>query len=45
MRNASVEVEVREEVAKEMQQAIARMQDDFSKRLQEQVSGVGHTRL
>lgn len=45
MRNASVEVEVREEVAKEMQQAIVRMQDDFSKRLQEQVSRIGHRYL
>lgn len=38
MRNAAVESEVREEAAKEMQDAIQRMHDDFSKRLQEQVS-------
>ncbi|WVW85845.1 hypothetical protein I302_107883 [Kwoniella bestiolae CBS 10118] len=38
MRNASVEVEVREEVAKEMQESLQRMHDDFSKQLSEQVA-------
>jgi kinesin family protein 20 len=38
MRNASIEVEVRDEVAREMQEAIVKMQEDFNKRLQEQVS-------
>jgi len=40
MRNASVEAEVREEVAKEMQETIQRMHDDFAKRLQQQVSPI-----
>ncbi|WVQ68264.1 uncharacterized protein L199_006471 [Kwoniella botswanensis] len=38
MRNASIEVEVREEVAKEMQESLQRMHDDFSKHLSEQVA-------
>ena len=38
MRNATVEVEVREEVAKEMQETIQRMHADFSRRFQDQVS-------
>ncbi len=38
MRNASIEAEVREEVAKEMQETIEKMHDDYQKRLQQQVS-------
>ena len=37
MRTATIEVGVREEVAKEMEEAIQRMHADFNKRLQEQV--------
>ncbi|KAL7420661.1 hypothetical protein Q5752_004612 [Cryptotrichosporon argae] len=35
LRNASIEVEVREEVAREMQQTIQRMHADFAQRLQD----------
>ena len=38
MRNATIEMDVREEVAQEMQATIQRMHDDFAQRLQEQVS-------
>ncbi|WVQ81700.1 hypothetical protein IAT38_003825 [Cryptococcus sp. DSM 104549] len=38
MRNASIEVEVREEAAKEMQEAMKRMHDDFVKRLNDQLA-------
>ncbi|WWD18916.1 hypothetical protein CI109_103372 [Kwoniella shandongensis] len=38
MRNASVEVEIREEVAREMQESLKKMHDDFAKRLHEQVT-------
>ena len=37
MRNATVEVEVREEVAREMQETIQKMHESFNLRLQEQV--------
>jgi hypothetical protein len=37
MRNAAIEVEIREEVAQEMQAAMARMADDHAKRFQDQV--------
>ncbi|KAK8854933.1 hypothetical protein IAR55_003672 [Kwoniella newhampshirensis] len=38
MRNASIEVEIREEVARDMQEALQKMHDDFAKRLHEQVT-------
>lgn len=37
MRNASIEVEVREEVTREMQETLAKMHADFAARLQTQV--------
>lgn len=43
MRNAAIEVEIREEVAKEMQQQLQKMQVDFAKRFQDQVRpGIPH---
>jgi kinesin family protein 20 len=38
MRNATIEMDVREEIAQEMQATIQKMHDDFAQRLQEQVS-------
>ncbi|WRT68205.1 uncharacterized protein IL334_005180 [Kwoniella shivajii] len=38
MRNASIEVEVREEVAKEMQESLQKMHNDFGRQLNEQVA-------
>jgi kinesin family protein 20 len=42
MRNAAIEVEVREEVAQEMQDTLQRMQEDYAKRYQQQVSLLHH---
>ncbi len=39
MRNAAIEADVREEVAKEMSEAMTRLQGDFTKRFQDQASG------
>jgi hypothetical protein len=38
MRNASIEVEVREEVAREMQETVQKMHVDFTQRFQDQAS-------
>jgi hypothetical protein len=38
MRNAAVEMQIREEVSHDMQEAIQRMHLDFNRRLQHQVS-------
>ncbi|WWC63071.1 uncharacterized protein I303_105670 [Kwoniella dejecticola CBS 10117] len=38
MRNAAIEVEVREEVAKEMQESLQKMHEDFGRQLSEQVA-------
>jgi hypothetical protein len=38
MRNATIESEVREEAAQEMQEALQRMHNDFSKMYQDQAS-------
>ena len=37
MRNASIEVEVREEVAREMQDTLQKMHVDYTKRFEDQV--------
>jgi galactose-1-phosphate uridylyltransferase len=38
MRNATIEAEVREEAAQEMQEALKQMHTDFAKLFQDQVS-------
>jgi hypothetical protein len=44
MRNATIEAEVREEAAQEMQEALKQMHTDFAKLFQEQVSLLSATR-
>ena len=43
MRNATIEAEVREEAAQEMQEALKRMHTDFAKMFQDQVRWVNTT--
>ncbi len=40
MRNASIEVEIREEVAREMQDTLQEMHVDFTQRFEEQVNAL-----
>jgi histone H3/H4 len=45
MRNATIEAEVREEAAQEMQEALKKMHADFAKMFQDQVCHAPHQYL
>jgi hypothetical protein len=45
MRNATIEAEVREEAAQEMQEALKKMHADFAKMFQDQVCQAPHRYL